>query len=185
MRSFPVDPITIRAEIEFIEGFTDPGRQAASNIIFFHTTERSVACKTPDKWMNQRIQIEPLHDLQGLLAGLVLPDQICVRKRWVLHQPSVLTEQRPPLVKRDAHQLIIVVVRTVENIKTEKAQVAGKLAEMHIQHEPRHAERAPTYLLKGRDIEGLENWVNTYPVTPVDRMLEIHGAPIHKNQIYF
>src|SRR5512140_1464526 len=185
VRSLPLDTIAICAQIELVEGFPHAWRNTAGHILFLHPPKERVAGQTPDERMDQRKEIEPLYNFDCLFAGLVFADQIRMRERWTLNHPPVFAQQRSLLVEGNTLQLVIIVGRTVEDIKPEQPKVTGQLAEMDVEHEARSAQRAFPHLLHGGNIKRFEDRIDADAVSLLNVMLKTDRAAIDKDKIHF
>lgn len=67
VRSFPVDPIAVRADVKFVVTLPRVWKQAIVDQFFRYGPQRRAAAETPPKRSNQPREVEPVHDFNKLL----------------------------------------------------------------------------------------------------------------------
>jgi hypothetical protein len=150
---FPVDAITGRAELKFLEQHFDLRRQPVSHCFLLYLTQDCVALNTPREWQERTIEIEAVEDFGQLEPWITFPDAVLSRNLLPLDKTSILAQQCALFFPGPCHKGGIVGDCAERRIESEHAQMIRKLTEMNIQHEARFPQGFVSYLGYSRDVE--------------------------------
>jgi hypothetical protein len=142
-----------------------------------------IAFQAARKRLQSAAQIQCLDDLGQLLFRLGAPQPVPVAHALLFKDPDIPCQDDALLSQRLVDDVRIVPVAAVGTIETQHPQVARQFAEVHVEDEPRAAQRLWPQAQQRADVETLKHGVDRHALAPFQAMGEVHGSAIDQNQV--
>jgi hypothetical protein len=135
--TLPVEAVAGGAAVELIVVTAGKGLKAILHLCLRRRFQPPIALQAARERANQAGQVEAHHHLSNLLLHPTGTDKHAMGHRLAHEKTAVPRNQDAPLTHRDLRQSWVIQIVLIATVKTEEAQAAGKLAQVHIENEAR------------------------------------------------